>query len=143
MPRVKLIFPDKKPIFIAHIPIRITDLNYGNHLGNDAVFSILHEARIQMLASIGCTEFEIGGCGMIMADVMLAYKNEGHYGDMLDIEIFIDEVTTRSFEILYKASKTAEGTNSTIFEAKTAMVCFDYAEGKVCTMPDSFSIKIS
>ena len=33
------------------IPVRITDLNYGNHVGNDAFVSIIHEARMKWLHS--------------------------------------------------------------------------------------------
>lgn len=137
MPRVKLNFPDKKPIFIAQIPLRITDMNYGNHLGNDVVLSIIHDARMQYLASLGHTELEIGGCGMIMADVMIAYKSEGYYGDVLKVEVFADEIATRSFDFMYKLSTTRQGIIE-IAHAKTGMVAYDYAIGKVCTIPEAF-----
>jgi hypothetical protein len=39
MARVKIDLPDKF-IFKTEIPIRINDINYGGHLGNDAVLSI-------------------------------------------------------------------------------------------------------
>ncbi|MFZ9695712.1 MAG: hypothetical protein ACO3AY_07565 [Chitinophagaceae bacterium] len=29
------------------IPIRITDINYGGHVGNDRMLTLAHEARIQ------------------------------------------------------------------------------------------------
>lgn len=35
--------------FSATIPVRITDLNYGGHVGNDTILSIIHEARVQYL----------------------------------------------------------------------------------------------
>ena len=48
MARVKLQLPANF-LFSTEIPIRISDINYGGHLGNDAVLSIVHEARIQFL----------------------------------------------------------------------------------------------
>ena len=52
MPRIKIDLPGSFT-FITEIPVRITDLNYGGHVGNDTVLSIIHESRMQWLASIG------------------------------------------------------------------------------------------
>jgi acyl-CoA thioester hydrolase len=143
MARVKLNFPVKKPIFTAQIPLRITDMNYGNHLGNDVVLSIIHDARMQFLASHGYTELEVGGCGMIMADVMIAYRSEGYFGDILSVEIFTDEVGSRSFDFMYKMTTTREGKHIEIADAKTGMVCYDYKAGKVCSIPEAFREKLN
>jgi acyl-CoA thioesterase FadM len=138
MARVKLNFPSQKPIFTAQIPLRITDMNYGNHLGNDIVLSIMHDARMQFLASLGYTELEVGGCGMIMADVMIAYRSEGYYGDVLTVELFTDEVGSRSFDFMYKITTTRADKLIEIAQAKTGMVCYDYKAGKVCSIPATF-----
>lgn len=143
MARVKLQFPGKKAIFATDIPVRITDLNYGNHVGNDAVLSIAHEARVQMLQSFGYTELDIGGCGMIMADAAIVFKKEGFYGDRLRIEIFTGDTTSVSFELLYRISTQRNGTSILIAEVKTGMVCFDYAKRKVCETPVAFLEKLT
>ena len=64
MARIKINIP---PGFITtlSIPVRITDLNYGNHLGNDSLVSILHEARVQWLKLNGYTELDIEGTGQL------------------------------------------------------------------------------
>lgn len=143
MARVKLNFPSQKPIFTAQIPLRITDMNYGNHLGNDIVLSIMHDARMQFLASLGYTELEVGGCGMIMADVMIAYRNEGYYGDVLTVELFTDEVGSRSFDFMYKITTTRKEKLIEIAQAKTGMVCYDYKAGKVCSIPTTFRTQLN
>ncbi|MGN6400032.1 MAG: hypothetical protein ACTHMD_06240 [Flavisolibacter sp.] len=48
MARIKINLPENF-FFNAAIPIRITDLNYGGHVGNDTILSLLHEARVQFL----------------------------------------------------------------------------------------------
>jgi acyl-CoA thioesterase FadM len=137
MARVKLNFPFKKPIFTALIPLRITDMNYGNHMGNEVILSVMHDTRMQFLATHGYTELEAGGCGMIMADVMVAYKNEGYYGDVLRVELYTDEIGSRSFDFLYKIT-TVRGNNTIeIAQAKSGMVCYDYKAGKVCSLPEN------
>jgi len=49
MARSRIDLPDSFP-FGIDIPVRITDINYGGHLGNDAVLGLVHEARIAFLA---------------------------------------------------------------------------------------------
>lgn len=55
MARLKLILPESF-LFSTTIAVRITDLNYGNHLANDKVLSILHEARMQFFQHYGYSE---------------------------------------------------------------------------------------
>lgn len=138
MGRVKLSFPNQKPLFLIKIPIRITDLNYGNHLGNDSLLSILHEARAAWLQQMSLSELNIGGCGLIMADVMIAYKNEGYYGDILELSIFVDEITTKSFALYYRVTTQRKEHDLLIAEAKTGMVCYDYEQEKIVSIPTSF-----
>ncbi|MFT4063085.1 MAG: thioesterase family protein [Edaphocola sp.] len=144
MARVKLKFPDQTPLFVTHIPLRVTDMNYGNHLGNDALLSIVHEARVQFLCSLSANELNIGeGKGLIMSDAAIAYKNEGRYGDMLQISIYPEEITDRSFDLLYKLQTLRQNALLDIAHVKTGMVCFDYAANSVATLPQAFLGKIN
>jgi acyl-CoA thioesterase FadM len=136
MARVKLKFPDEKPLFTTTIPIRVGDLNYGNHVGNDSVLSIVHEARMQFLVSKGGSEMNAGGVSLIMADVMIAYKGESFYGDKLEISIFADELTNYSFDLLYRITTNRDNKQEEIAHAKTGMVCFDYNRRIIVNMTD-------
>lgn len=131
MARVKIKFPGEKPLFRTTIPVRIGDINYGNHLGNDSVLSILHEARMQLLARWGYDELHCGGVALIMADVMIAYKAEAFYGDLLHAEVFVDELEERSFDLLYRLYREKEGRVIEVAHAKTGMVTFDYEARKI------------
>jgi acyl-CoA thioester hydrolase len=137
MARVKLEIPAHK-IFTTDIPVRITDINYGNHVGNDALVSIIHEARMQWLSANNYTELNIGGVALIMADLAVEYKAESFYGDKLHIAISIGEITKISFEIFYEISTTRIDKKILIANAKTGMVCFDYDTRKVTSVPEIF-----
>src|SRR5690349_6808145 len=100
--RVKIAFPDRSPIAQLAIPVRIGDINYGGHVGNDAILSIIHEARMQWLAAAGYTELIIDGHGLIMADVMIAYRGESFYGDRMEVALYVADLTPRSFDLLYR-----------------------------------------
>jgi acyl-CoA thioester hydrolase len=136
MARVKLKFPAENPLFATTIPVRVGDLNYANHVGNDSILSIVHEARMQLFRNHGFDEMNAGGNSVIMADVMISYKGEGFYGDVLTVQLFADEVTDRSFDLLYHISTLRNGVQTDIAHAKTGMVCFDYESRKIVLMKE-------
>ena len=140
MGRVKIKFPDENPLFTTNIHVRIGDINFGGHAGNDAILSIIHEARVQMLQSRGYDELNAGGTSLIMADVMIAYRGEAFYGDTLTIKIYAEEVADRSFDLLYHLSTTRSGTPTDIAHAKTGMACFNYETRKIVVMGDGLKV---
>jgi len=125
--------------FEATIPVRITDLNYGGHLGNDALLSILHEARMQLLRHFGFSELEFGGLGLIMADVAIAYKGEGFYGDTLTIKLAFADFNKYGFDITYQVLNQD---GKEVARAKTGMLCFDYKSRKLVSLPGEVKEKI-
>lgn len=139
MSRVKIKFPEQSSaLYNTIIPVRIGDINYGGHMGNDAILSIIHEARMQMLHNWGYTELDIEGTGLIMADVMIAYKGEAFHADKLHINIYADEITERSFDLLYHIG-TGE---KDIAHGKTGMLCFDYNARKITSMPTALKNRL-
>ena len=142
MARIKLLIPEQK-IFSTEIAVRITDLNYGNHVGNDALVRILHEARVQWLTSKNYTELNIEGASLIMADLAVEYKGESFYGDLLIIEIAVGEISKAGFELYYIIHVNRNANNILIAKAKTGMVCFNYEEKKVREIPEKFAQLLS
>jgi acyl-CoA thioesterase FadM len=90
---------------------------------------------MQFLASRGWTELQLAGAALIMADVMIAYKAEAFYGDVLRTELFVQEIGPFSFDLLYRVSTSRGGRETEIAQAKTGMVCFDYSARKKCRLP--------
>ena len=137
MGRVKIKFPSENPLFTCSIPVRISDINYGNHLANDAILSIMHEVRMQWLRQWEYDELHVADNALIMADVMIAYKSEAFYGDVLDIRLYVSEITTRSFDLLYEINIKRNHQIVQVAHAKTGMVCFDYKTKKICNMTEA------
>ena len=138
MPRIKVAIPDHVS-FETAIPVRITDLNYGAHLGNDALLSILHEARLQLLKHFGYTELDLGGASLIMADVAIEYKGEGFYGDVLTLKLAFDDVHKYGFDITYHVLNQ---NGKEVARAKTGMLCFNYQQRKLMALPDEVKARI-
>lgn len=134
MARIRIALPDLFQ-FETSIPVRITDLNYGGHVGNDTVLSIIHEARMRFLHSYGYTEMNFAGVGMIMSDVSIEFKNELFYGDIVKASVSIAEISKVSFELYYKLEKEVNGNGVIVAAAKTGMICYDYEKEKITSTP--------
>jgi acyl-CoA thioesterase FadM len=139
MARIKIDFP-AVVMFSTTLPVRITDINYGGHLGNDAILSMVHEARLQFLASLGFSEMDIAGSAIIMADAAIVFKSESFYGDTLRIEISVDEFTGIGCDIYYRITNMKTGRIAAL--VKTGIVFFNYASRKIMAVPDAFTQKI-
>lgn len=138
MARIKVALP-AHTTFDTQIRVRITDLNYGGHVGNDAILSILHEARVQLLGHYGYTELDFGGASLIMADVAIEYKAEAFYGDTLTCKMAFADLTRYGFDITYHLLNQH---NKEVARAKTGMLCFNYAARKLMILPDEVKVKI-
>ncbi|MGD9899336.1 MAG: acyl-CoA thioesterase [Calditrichaceae bacterium] len=137
MARIKLDKPEKF-IFQTEIPVRITDLNYGNHLANDAILSIVHEARVRFLNHFSYSEDNIEGAGIIMGDAAIIYKSEGFYGDVLIIDMAVTDFSRKSCDFFYLVKNKSDGREVAL--VKTGIVFFDYQLRKPVSIPDKFKL---
>ncbi len=123
--------------FETELSIRITDINYGNHVGHDSFISLLHEARLRFLQNIGFSEANIDGKALILSDLAVSYESQAFYGDKLRFEIGAGEFNKYGCDFFYRVSN--KKTRKLILIAKTGIVFFDYKENKITTMPGAFS----
>lgn len=136
MARIKIDLPETFS-FHTSFAVRITDLNYGAHAGNDTVLSFVHEARVRYLKSLGYTEMNLEGVSLIMADAALIFKNEIYYGDELLISVRAVEFNRVGFDLIYKLEKKPSDQPLILVAiVKTAMACFDYERRKLVWLPE-------
>lgn len=135
MSRVKLTLPERFS-FSTQIPVRITDINYGGHVGNDAILSLIHEARLQYLQHLGYTELNLQGLGLLMVDAAIEFKHELFYGNHLTIAVTAADISRSSFSLYYKMETVKEDKTVVVAIVKTGMICYDYAAKKVASIPD-------
>jgi YbgC/YbaW family acyl-CoA thioester hydrolase len=134
MPRITIDLPSKF-LFTAEIPVRVTDLNYGGHVGNDTILTLLQEARVQFYRKLGYKNelnFE-GSIGQIITDAAVIYKAESFLGDVLHCHIAASDFNRYGFDMLYLI--TNKHTGNEVARAKTNIVCFDYEKRKVASIP--------
>lgn len=142
MNRIKIALP-KTFSFSTLLTIRVTDLNYGGHVGNDSFLSLIQEARQQFLLSHGYEELSIAGVGLIMADVAIEFKKELNYGDLVKISVSAADFDKLGFDLLYQLELVNGTETLTAGKAKTGMLCFDYKAGKKVAVPEEVVKKLT
>lgn len=134
MERIKVSIPASQNFFTI-VKIRITDINYGGHVGNQVFLSLAHEARQQFLNHHGYSELNFAGAGLIMADAAVEFKKELFYGNEVKISVSATGFDKLGFDILY-LMEVKDGENwLTAAKVKTGMICFDYAAKKKVAVP--------
>lgn len=141
MARVQIDLPETF-LYTAELPVRISDLNYGAHVGHDSILTLMQEARVMFYRSLGFASevsFE-GSVGQIIADAALQYKSESFLGDMLLIHIAVADMTKVGFDMVYRVDNKATGKE--VARGKTGIVCFDYERRKVAAVPELLKAKL-
>jgi len=141
MSRIEIQLPENF-IFHTEIAIRVSDLNYGNHVGNDSILTLMQEARTLFYRSMGF-ESEVnvdGSVGQIVSDAAVVYKSESFLGDTLQIEIAIGDISKYGFDLFYRLTNKA--TRKEVARGKTGIVCFDYQKRKIAAIPEVLKEKM-
>jgi len=126
--------------FRTELTVRITDINYGGHLGNSDVLALIHEARVRFLKSFGYSEVDVEGYGTIMLDSVVIYKAQAFAGDVLQIEVAAGDFSRLGCDLFYRITKKEGGAEVVL--AKTGIAVFDYANQKRVSPPEAFVKKL-
>jgi len=123
--------------FSFTIEVRTTDLNYGGHLGNDRLLTLVHEARVAFLKSKGWSELECAGTSLIMGDVAIIFKGEAFAGDLLVFKLAAGDPSHCGFRIFHSVTRKKDGAKIALVE--TGMTCFDYQNRKIAPLPEAIA----
>ncbi len=136
MARVEIEMTEKF-VFETQIKIRISDVNYAHHVGNDAFVTLINEVRVRFFRNFGFSEADIGGKALIISDLAVSYKSQSFYGDELKFEIGAGEFNKYGCDIFYRVTNIETG--KLVILAKNGIVFFDYTNNKVTKIPNAFS----
>ena len=120
--------PKEQCLYRESLSIRISDINYGGHLGHDRILSYCHETRVNYLAALQMGEKDFLGAGLIMRDSSTLYKAEGFQGEWLAIELYADRFWPYGFHFIYSLKRQSDSRE--LARTQTGMIYYDYTEGK-------------
>ena len=135
MARVQIHLPDHF-VFSTDIALYVGHINYGGHLDNALLLSLVSEARARFFKSLGYTELDVEGRGIVVADAALQYQSEAFHGEVLVVDMVADEFRSKGCDLVWRMRDKA--TQRDVACGKTGIVFFDYAARKTAAVPESF-----
>lgn len=136
MARLQLSFPEDQFYYSTPMSVRVTDINAGNHLGNDSMISMISEARARFLFEFGVAETERNGTGIIVTDLATTYRAEAHARDQLLFEVGVMDFNKYGGDIIFRITRPRD--RKLIAMAKSGFVFFNYKTSEVVVMPEEF-----
>lgn len=132
MARMKIELPDHWE-YETEIAVRITDLNYGNHLANQNLLSYAHEARVHYFKAFDLSEMDFAGVQLIQSDAAVIFKHEAYFADKLRVKMTAVSEGRSAFNIYYEV---VNQDNKIVAHMRTAIVCYNYEQARVVAIPE-------
>lgn len=139
MPRIKVELPDSFP-FSTEITIYQSHINYGGHLDNAQLLTIVSEARSRFFASFGYHEGNVEGVGIIIADAAVQYKSEAFQGEVMVVRMAANDFNKNGCDLVWCMSEKESGRE--VARGKAGIVFIDYAARKIVPVPEEFRRRV-
>ena len=126
-------------IFSTELSVTVAHLNYGNHMGLDALVLLLQETRMQFLADNEMTETQIeGDVGTLVSTINMDMRQQCYHGDQLLVQIYSPgfKKNSRGFELKYCLFRT--GDQCLVASATSKHLFFNQASQSIARAPDRF-----
>lgn len=134
MERVALDFPANAVIHRHPLTVRVTDMNYGRHLGHDTVVSLLHEARVHAFSALALSEWDMHGYPSVVADLAVQYQREARWPDALTIETAVPEPQGKALTV-YQRILQRDGEHI-VATARVNQLLIDTNSGRPVAIPE-------
>lgn len=135
MPRVQIELPEHFP-FSTDIPLYIGHINYGGHLDNALLLTIVSEARLRFFKSMGYGELDVEGVGIVVADAAIQYLSEAFHGETMVVRMTASRFGSKACNLYWMMTDRATGRE--VARGKTGIVFFDYQARKAAPVPQGF-----
>lgn len=139
MTRVNIALPEHFAL-TTEVPVLASHVNYGGHLDNALLLTLVSEARLRLFKALGYDEQNVEGVGVIIADAAVQYLSEAFHGEVMVIDITPDHLHGKGFDLVYRMRDRSSGRD--VARGKSGMLFFDYAKRKVAPMPEAFRQRV-
>jgi acyl-CoA thioester hydrolase len=120
------------------IQIRFVDTDMLGHVNNSNFLSYMEMARVSYFNTILPGLVDWSKEGIILAKAEIQYKKPIFLNDQLFVDIAVDHLSSRSFNMRYRFIRTTDMGEELCAEGNTLMVCYDYVNHSSMSMPESW-----
>ena len=139
MARIQIELPEQFP-FTTEITLYLSHMNYGGHLDNALLLTVVSEARARFFKSLGYRELDIEGVGIVISDAALQYRSEAFHGEVMLVRMGAADFSSKGCDLLWCMNERSS--HREVARGKTGIVFFDYATRKVTQVPENFRARL-
>ena len=140
MARIHIQLPEQFT-FATNITLYQSHLNYGGHLDNALLLTVVSEARVRFLKALGYTELDVEGVGILVADAAVQYRAEAFHGEVMVVQLAATDLGPKGCDLVWRMAE--QTSRREVARGKTGIVFFDYTLRKVVPMPGAFRDKLA
>ena len=140
MARIHIQLPEQFT-FATDLTLYQSHLNYGGHLDNALLLTLVSEARVRFFKALGYTELDVEGVGILVADAALQYRSEAFHGEVMVVQMAATDLGPKGFDLVWRM--TEQVSQREVARGKTGIVFFDYTSHQVAPMPSAFRDKLA
>lgn len=135
MARIQIELPEQLP-FSTEVELYLSHMNYGGHLDNALLLTVVSETRVRFFRSLGYSEQDVDGVGIIIADAAVQYRSEAFHGEIMVVSMGAADFGSKGCDLLWRMNERSS--RREVARGKTGIVFFDYATRKPAPVPDGF-----
>jgi len=140
MARIHIQLPEQFS-FVTDLTLYQSHLNYGGHLDNALLLTLVSEARVRFFKALGYTELDIEGVGILVADAAVQYRSEAFHGEVMVVQMAATDLGSKGCDLVWCIRE--QSSQREVARGKTGIVFFDYRSHKVTAMPTTFCDKLA
>lgn len=140
MPRISIDLPEQFA-FTTDLSIYVGHINYGNHLDNAMLISLVSEAQMRFFAALGYPEGRIGGLVTLIADAAVQYRSEAFRGEVMAVSMAASDFNPKGCDLVWRMAEKSSGRE--VARGKTGIVFFELATRRLAAMPEEFRQRVS
>ena len=140
MARIQIELPEQLP-FSTEIELYLSHMNYGGHLDNALLLTVVSETRVRFFQSLGYSERDVEGVGIIISDAAVQYRSEAFHGEVMVVSMGAAGFSSKGCDLLWRMNERSS--QREVARGKTGIVFFDYATRKAAPVPAGFLAKFT
>jgi acyl-CoA thioester hydrolase len=98
--------------------------------------AVVSEARARFFQSLGYTELDVEGLGIVIADAALQYKSEAFHGEVMVAQMTARDFGSKGCDLLWCMRE--KSSQREVARGKTGIVFYDYGARKAAAIPENF-----
>ena len=140
MARIHIQLPEQFA-FATEITLYQSHMNYGGHLDNALLLTLVSEARVRFFKALGYTELDVEGVGILVADAAVQYRSEAFHGEVMQVQMTATDLGTKGCDLVWCMRE--HNSQREVARGKTGIVFFDYSRRQVAPVPTAFCDRLA